>query len=153
MRAADLYHVGVVVDDLPNAMDQMSKVGGYRWTTLIEHPLQFRSPTGDHETTVRFVYSIDAPHVELVQSIPGTAWTAAPGNAPHHIGYFVDGLAATSAALVDAGLPVEVCGRVGEEAPAMFAYHKGRDGIRIEIVDRAAMGDWQTFLSNHSAPH
>lgn len=151
LEARDLYHTGVVVDDLPAAMKTLSAVAGYRWTNEIAAPLPVWTPAGIVEVTFRFVYSLDAPHVELVQSIPDTVWVPAPGNAVHHLGYFVDDLSAVSADLVSAGMPVEVCGSFGNLTPAMFSYHKGVDGIRIEIVDRAAMGDWDTFLRNNSA--
>jgi hypothetical protein len=149
LQTSDLYHTGIVVDDLRAAMRRMSDVGGYRWTAPITAPTVLRSGDRDTEVTFKFVYSLDAPHVELVETIPGTVWTPVAGNALHHLGYFVDDLDTASIDLIDGGLPVEVCGCIAGRAPAMFSYHKGGDGIRIEIVDRTAMGDWQEFLTSN----
>ena len=95
---------------------------------------------------------MQAPHLELVQHVPGTVWTPAPGNAPHHLGYFVDDLGVASDALITAGLPVEACGSVDGDRPSVFPFHKGADGIRIELVDRSVMGDFDAFLAAMSDP-
>ncbi|WP_328752275.1 hypothetical protein OHT57_42430 [Streptomyces sp. NBC_00285] len=38
----------------------------------------------DHARYLRYAYSLDAPHLELVQEIPGTPWTATPARARPH---------------------------------------------------------------------
>ena len=48
------------------------------------------------------------PYVELVDAIPGTVWTPAPGNAAHHLGFFVDDLWREAAELAAAGFEREV---------------------------------------------
>lgn len=151
LRPQDLYHTGVVVEDLDTAIQRLTALAGYRWTVPTGYPFTVWTPDGTMTVTFRFVYSIEAPHLELVQQIPGTVWTPAPGNAAHHLGYFVDDLRASSEALADAGLPIEACGSVDEKHPTVFAYHKGDDGIRIEIVDRSVMGDFDAFLRTYAA--
>ncbi len=151
LRPQDFYHTGVVVDDLESAIHELTALGGYRWTVPTGYPFTVWTPDRTETVTFRFVYSVEAPHIELVQAIPGTVWTPAPGNAAHHLGYFVDDLQASSEALVDAGLPVEACGSVDGQYPTVFAYHKGEDGIRIELVDRSIMGDFDTFVRTHAA--
>ncbi|HVV29377.1 MAG TPA: VOC family protein, partial [Mycobacteriales bacterium] len=64
----------------------------------------------------------------------------------------VDDLAGESAALSASGIPREVCGSVDGQEPFAFAYHTGAHGIRIELVDRALIGDWRTFLVENSGP-
>lgn len=152
LRTEDLYHTGIVVDDIEAAMRSFTAIAGYRWTNVIGGPFTVRIGEREVEMPFRLVYSLDAPHVELVQAVSGTPWVPAPGNAVHHVGYFVDDLEATSAALTAAGLPREACGVVNGHAPVAFAYHKGNDGIRIEIVSRATMPDLAAFLAANAAP-
>ena len=145
LKASDLYHTGIVVDDLDASMRRMSDVAGYRWTDVVVAPLRVRAGERDLDVTFRFVYSLDAPHLELVASIPGTVWTPAPGNAAHHLGYFVDDFDRASQWLDRSGFEREACGYAGD-APGIFAYHRDRAGVRIEIVDRSIMGDWAAYL-------
>jgi catechol 2,3-dioxygenase-like lactoylglutathione lyase family enzyme len=151
LRPQDLYHTGIVVEDLDSAIHEFTALAGYRWTVPTDYPFTVWTPYGEMTVTFRFVYSLEEPHLELVQEIPGTVWTPAPGNAVHHLGYFVDDLRASSKALTDAGLPIEACGLRGGQHPTDFAYHKGEDGIRIELVDRSIMGDFDAFLRTYAA--
>src|SRR5690606_27478808 len=79
LRATDLFHTGVVVEDLDSSIDRLSAVAGYRWTKPLAATTPIRTPAGDTEVPFRIVYSLDAPYVELIQAVPGTLWTPAPG--------------------------------------------------------------------------
>jgi hypothetical protein len=148
LRATDCYHTGVVVPDLDQAITDTSEFGGYRWTTPMAVDMTVWMPgVGVAELGIRFAYSLDAPHFELVQDIPDTPWSFVPGRAVHHVGYWVDDLRGASAALSARGRPIEVCGGRDPEDPAQFTYHLGDDGIRIELVDRTTMPDWPGFLA------
>jgi catechol 2,3-dioxygenase-like lactoylglutathione lyase family enzyme len=140
LRAEDLYHTGIVVNDLEGAIERMSMAGGYRFTKLRVAPMRLRTPEGILDVTFRFVYSLQVPHIELVASIAGTVWVPAPNNATHHLGYFVDDLGATSNELEAAGFVQEACG-LDHAEPAVFAYYRDESGIRIELVDRARFPD------------
>ncbi|MGW2048897.1 VOC family protein [Streptomyces sp. NPDC001858] len=85
------------------------------------------------------------PHLELVQEIPGTPWTAADHIATHHLGYFCDDVPTTSKRLAESGFALEACAVV-DGKPSIFAYHLAPSGIRIEIVDRARMPDFPAYL-------
>ncbi|MEU1342380.1 VOC family protein [Streptomyces sp. NPDC005827] len=145
LRAADLYHTGIVVDDVEAWKARMSEVAGYRWTETMSAELPVRLADGDRVLNLRYTYSLDAPHIELVQEIPGTPWTAAAQNATHHLGYFCDDLTATSKRLADAGFAREACALVDGE-PSIFAYHLAPTGIRVEIVDRTRIPDLAAYL-------
>lgn len=146
LRAADLYHTGIVVPDVDAWKARMGEVAGYRWTETMSAELPVRLADGDRVLTLRFAYSLDAPHIELVQEIPGTPWTAAaPHIATHHLGYFCDDVPTTSKQLEAAGFALEACALV-DGAPAIFAYHLAPSGVRIEIVDRARMPDFSAYL-------
>ena len=57
-------------------------------------------------------------------------------------------LATESAALARAGLPCEAAGIGADGAtPALFAFHRGAHGVRIELVDAANRVNFQTWLA------
>ncbi|OBK46824.1 VOC family protein [Mycobacterium sp. 1081908.1] len=149
MNPADCYHTGLVVDDMAAAAERLTAVMGYRWTKPVEAMLSVRTADGDVEVPFRFVYSVDAPHLELIQEVPGTIWAAPPGGAAHHLGYWVDDLAAAAAELERTGYRLEA--RPSGDALTTFAYYTDPGGVRIEIVDRALFPDWPGFLKSMAA--
>jgi Glyoxalase/Bleomycin resistance protein/Dioxygenase superfamily len=146
----DLYHTGIVVPDLDAAMSHYSTLAGYEWITPLSYTLPFRTATGTYELTSTIVYSLQSPHIELVQEVPGTPWVAAPGNSVHHIGYFTDNLANSARVLEESGFTFEMTGAVGDSELALFAYYVDAFGTRIEIVDRALFPDWPAFLRSQT---
>lgn len=150
LRPEDLYHTGIAVADIDAEMARLSAVAGYRWITPQTYTLPMRTVTGTRELTMTFVYSLQSPHIELVQEIPGTPWTAAPGNAIHHLGYFTDDLVGTGRMLNDNGYTLEATSAVSESDLALFAYYIDVLGTRIEIVDRALFPDFDAFLQSAS---
>lgn len=149
MNPADCYHTGLVVDDMDAAAVRLTAVMGYRWTKPVESSLSVATATGDIEVPFKFVYSVDAPHLELIQQVPGTLWTAPPGGGAHHLGYWVDDIAAAAAQLESAGYRLEA--RPSGDTLSMFAYYTDPLGVRIEIVDRALFPDWPGFLKAMTA--
>jgi catechol 2,3-dioxygenase-like lactoylglutathione lyase family enzyme len=144
LEPSDLYHVGLIVDDIDAAAQRLTAVNGYGWTKPVEYTLAVTTADGDYDVPFKFIYSLQAPHLELVQQVPGTIWAPVPGSAAHHLGYFVDDLAAAAAGLEAAGYRREA--RPAGEELAMFAYYTDPTGVRIEIVDRALFPDWPGFL-------
>jgi catechol 2,3-dioxygenase-like lactoylglutathione lyase family enzyme len=140
----NFYHVGIVVPDIDAAAAGLTAAAGYTWTKRVEATLTVSTADGEFEMPFRFVYSIEAPHLELVQEVPGTIWTRPSGGAAHHLGYWADDLAGTAAALEAAGYRQEAR-PAGDELTA-FAYYLDPAGVRIEIVDRALFPDWPGFL-------
>ncbi len=149
MNPEDFYHVGIVVDDLTAAMERLTAAGGYSWTKPVEYTVAITTAAGDIDVPFRFVYSLQAPHLELVQQVPGTLWTSPPGRAAHHLGYWVDDIGATAAALEAAGFELEA--RPAGDTLSTFAYFIDPTGMRIEIVDRAVFPDWPGFLKSMAA--
>lgn len=147
MSPEDLYHTGIIVPDVGAAAARLTASAGYRWTKPLEHTIAVHTPDGELDVPMRLVYSVQAPHLELVQEVPGTLWSRTPAGAAHHVGYWADDIAATSAELERAGFPLEVRPTV----PGSFAYHRAPDGLRIEIVQRAMFGDWPAFLEAFAA--
>lgn len=150
LNAGDFYHTGIVVEDLDKGIAELTAVGGYEWTKTLELSVPVRTDAGEAVVDVQLAYTLQAPHLELVQEIPGTVWTSAPRNAVHHLGFFVDDLAGKSAELERAGFRRELCATAADgQAPAIFAYHIDPLGMRIEIVDRLALGDFRQYLEEN----
>jgi len=150
LRPEDLYHAGIVVPDLDAAMAHYSTLAGYEWITPLSYTLPFRTATGTHELTSTIVYSLQSPHLELVQEVAGTPWTAAPGTSVHHLGYFTDNLVETAHVLQRGGFTFEMTAAVSDSELALFAYYVDAFGTRIEIVDRALFPDWPAFLRSQT---
>lgn len=149
LRSQDLYHTGIVVPDLEAAMARFTALAGYRWITPLSYTLAFRTvAAGTHEFTSTIVYSVDSPHIELIEEVPGSPWVAAPGNSVHHLGYFTDSLVDAARALEDNGFTFEATAAVSDSELALFAYFVDSFGTRIEIVDRALFPDWPAFLQS-----
>lgn len=148
LRPEDFYHTGIVVPDLDAAMSRLSAVAGYRWINPMSYTMPFRTPAGVHELTSTVVYSLQSPHLELVQEVPGSPWTAAPGNAVHHLGYFSDNLAQSARVLQDNGFSLEMTADGPGSELALFAYYTDAFGARIEIVDRSLFPDFPAFLQS-----
>lgn len=152
LRPEDFYHTGIVVPDLDAAMARLSALAGYRWIAPVSYTLPFRMTSGTREITSTFVYSLQAPHVELIKEVPGTAWAAAPGNAVHHLGYWTDDLGESAKLLEDNGFTFEATADTAPADLALFAYYIDAAGTRIEIVDRALFPDFPGFLRAAAGP-
>jgi hypothetical protein len=152
LRPEDFYHTGIVVPDLDAAMARLSALAGYRWITPLTYTLPLHTAAGSREFTSTFVYSLQSPHVELIQEVPGSPWTAAPGNAVHHLGYFTDDLADTAQQLQGGSFTLEATADVSPPDLALFAYYVDAAGTRIEIVDRALFADFPAFLRSATPP-
>lgn len=145
LSPADCYHVGLIVPDLDAAIESMTVTGSYSWTKAITATLPVTTDDGDFEMPFKFVYSIEAPHLELIQEVPGTVWAAPKSGAAHHLGYWVDDLAAAAEGLQAVGYRIEA--RPTGAQLSSFAYMLSPSGVRIEIVDRALFPDFPAFLA------
>jgi catechol 2,3-dioxygenase-like lactoylglutathione lyase family enzyme len=140
LQHADLYHTGIVVDDVDDAKAEYSDVMGVTWRFEgeVDQPVWFPGE-GARTVTFRFAYTKDGPHkLELVRPIPGTLWTVSGVGHAHHLGYWCDDVPAVSAALEAQGLPV--CAKLGVEDPDALPFivlHRARSGIYLELVSRA----------------
>jgi len=138
------YHVGIVVPDLAAAQTQLSELIGVTWGPVLRlDGVDYRDGSGqDLVLPTAMCYSVDEPHLELIEELPGSVWVCNDHSNLHHIGFWSDDLPGSSAALIGLGCPLQLCGRAGQLAPVSFAYHRIDLGVRIEIVDtnmRSAM--------------
>ncbi len=141
------YHVGIVVPDLGAARAQFSEQLGVSWGPVLDLPrVEYRDSSGrDLVLPTTFCYSVEEPHLELIEEVPGSVWSCNEHSNLHHIGFWSDDLPAESSRLDAIGCPLQLCGRAGEDAPVSFAYHRNDFGVRIEVV-ATAMREAMSFL-------
>ena len=138
MQPTDLYHVGLVVPSLEDGQAHFADLFGVRWAPVIEAPTAIRTAHGTVATAnLRLAYSVDAPHLELIEAVPGSIWVLNTHSNIHHIGFWSDDLGGDLGRLHGGGCPLEVMGDSGGSEPLFWAYHSDRFGVRIELVDAA----------------
>jgi hypothetical protein len=144
-----MFHTGIVVPRLEPAMDDLGRALGLRWTEAREHEIRQWRPGGEQRLTLRYAYSLAPyPLVELIEAQPGTFYEPVAG-APtqlHHVGLWVDDLAAASDALARDGFPLAAAG-VDDDGrrPARVTFHESAHGLRVELCDvamRAGFDAW-----------
>lgn len=137
LSQSDLYHTGIVVDDLASAQERFGQLLGLTWLTG-GGEVHFRSHDGVRVATTAYAISSEGPHhVELVQSVPGTLYTVAGSGRAHHLGYWADDVRDRSAALSRCGLPEVASIGFGDDDPPICAYHQAGEGFYIELVSTA----------------
>jgi Glyoxalase/Bleomycin resistance protein/Dioxygenase superfamily len=139
LQATDLYHTGIIVKDVEASMRQLTDLFGYRWLHPVEYPVPVWTPEGESTVTLQMVYSIDEPRLELIREVPDSPWSFKGDTAIHHLGYFVDDVAAASKLLSDKGCPIEVSGNGDGVHPSGFAYHRCPGDLRVEVVPRGTI--------------
>jgi hypothetical protein len=138
VQPTDLYHVGIVVPKLEDGQAHFADLFGVRWAPVVEVPTAVRRADGSVATVdLRLVYSVDAPHLELIEAVPGSIWVLNPHSNLHHIGFWSDDLRGDGVRLQGGGCPLEVMGDSGGTEPLFWSYHHDRLGVRVELVDAA----------------
>ena len=85
MEMEELHHVGMVVDDIDRALDELGATLSTGWAPLQEVEATLWTPQGVIAPTRRFTLSTSgSPHIELVESVAGTPWSGAARL--HHLG-------------------------------------------------------------------
>ena len=146
-----IWHIGIAVPDLEEGKAELGEVFGLHWRPSRVRKLTLADAVGRPcEVECHVVFSLGGPFaVEVWQAIPGTPLDVPEAGGVHHIGYWVDDLAATASALEDAGYRQEA--RPSGAGLSKFAYYIDPAGVRIEIVDRALFPDWFGFLESLKA--
>jgi hypothetical protein len=120
------FQVGVLVEDLEAAQQELSESLGLEWSQTVERQ------NGDW--TLRACFSRQGPpYLELIEGPAGSPWEAVHGSRIDHIGYWAEDLEVGKDGFNEAGLAIE---HDGTGSGAVFTYHRGRDsGLRVEFLD------------------
>src|ERR1700722_8619337 len=102
-----IWHIGIAVPDLEKGKKELGEVFGLRWRPARVRKLTLADAAGQtYEVECHVVFSLGGPFaVEVWQAIPGTPLDVPEGGAVHHIGYWVDDLAAEAKRLDALGYP------------------------------------------------
>ncbi|MFC5745296.1 VOC family protein [Actinomadura rugatobispora] len=141
------FHTGLIVDDLDAAMADLGTAMVLKWAPVVRRTGIIHTPAGPQFRDMVITYSKGVGnHIELVEYIDDTAYTFMRGGPAHHVGFWVDDLEASMAALDALGFPSEAAGAGDDGSVCEFSYHFNRhSGIWIEIVDvasRPALERW-----------
>lgn len=138
---AQVFHVGIVADDIDAAMREMSADLGISWKggELTERALVIDGE--DRRIGMRIAHSVQGPpHLELIQAAPGTPWQTPSGAGVHHVCYWSDQSAEICAYLEAAGNR-RVLGAPGSAS----GYFLSPSGMYVEIIHRDlrnSLADW-----------
>jgi catechol 2,3-dioxygenase-like lactoylglutathione lyase family enzyme len=135
-----LFHSGVLVPDIHEAMAQYSATLGLQWAQLQEREQSVWLP-GVGETTIplKFTYSMAGPHhIELLQGAPGSIWDGVANPGLHHYGVWVDDVGAVTEAAVANGWTLAFAGKAPEDGYGSFTYVIAPHGLIVEPVTSAA---------------
>ncbi len=143
----ELFVTGLVVPDLERAIGETTAALDVAFTPVQQSPLRMRTPNGIEDFDLRFVYSLgSAPHLELIEAVPGTYYDPKGGGYMRHVGMWVDDLATASAELARRGLPLEAAGINGDVEPYAFVFHANDWGLRVELVDSVQRESFEAWL-------
>lgn len=145
--SGELFHVGIRVPDIEKAMGDLGDDGGGGWAKLQHRQQPVWLPgVGDAELELRFTYSSAGPvRLELLQGPAGSIWAGDEVPGPHHLGYWVDDVAATTERLLDRGWTLEAASRAPDDGYGAFTYVRSPSGVLVEPVStvvRPAFEQW-----------
>ena len=126
-----IWHIGIAVPDLDQGKKELGEVFGLRWRPARVRRLTLTDAAGQtYEVECHVVFSLGGPFaVEVWQAIPGTPLDVPEGGGVHHIGYWVDDLAAEAKQLDTPGC--SGCATAGT-TPLL---NRGPAGTLIELCD------------------
>lgn len=133
-----IFHTGVRVPDLDAAMTELGESLGVTWAEsreVAEMPV-WTPTTGMQVVPLRYVYSCEGPqHVELLESAPGSPWHCGDDPGVHHIGVWVNDVAASVESVLAKGWTVALAGTAPEDGYGSFAYVQPPNGMLVEVVN------------------
>jgi len=126
-----IWHIGFAVPDLQESQEEFGEVFGLRWRPARVRRLTLADAAGrPYEVECHVIFSLGGPFaIEVWQAIPGTPLDVPEGGGVHHIGYWVDDLAAEAKRL--GGLGYSGYATAGT-TPLL---NRGPAGTLIELCD------------------
>lgn len=148
-----IFHTGIRVPDLDAAMVELGESLGVTWASAVTNPAQAVWTPADGAGTLplRFVYSAEGPqHIELLEGPPGTIWDGREHPGVHHVGLWVDDVAAETERLAAAGWQVAAAGAPPEDGYGAYSYVVPPNGTIVELVTSAALPRFERWWAGGS---
>jgi catechol 2,3-dioxygenase-like lactoylglutathione lyase family enzyme len=135
----DVYHVGVRVQDLDAAMRDLGDGLGLTWAAVTHREQRVWLPNGGSTTIpLDFTYSCEGPqHVELLEGAPGSIWDGSDWPGVHHMGVWVQDVAATTERLLAMGWTLQLAQVAPDDGYGAFSYVRAPNGFLLEPVSSA----------------
>ncbi|MFH5879192.1 VOC family protein [Arthrobacter sp. NA-172] len=152
LMGVPVWHLGLAVQSLSEAMDEFTAILGTEWRPIRTRRLTITDAEGvAHEIDCEVTFSAGGPFaLELWQSIPGTPLEAPPGGIVHHIGIWTEDVHVEGIRLQNLGYPTFA--KVGE-TPLL---QQGPGGLLLELCDlhsdRPSLRDLFPSHSPHAGP-
>ncbi len=131
-----LYHFGLAVPKLADAIEQYESSFGLTFTELREIPFSALVDGQPRKATMLAAFSRGGPpYLELIEEVSGTIWPA-DAFGLNHIGFWAKDMAGAISRLEANGLPGRIRLRT---QPPLVTYHQSPSALWIELVDEGAM--------------
>lgn len=126
-----IWHIGMAVPELERGMHELGEVFGLAWRPVRVRKMTLKDVSGrSFDVECHVTFSIGGPFaIELWQAIPGTPLAVPPSGSIHHIGYWVDNLAAEENRLTGLGYPTVA------SSGASLRLSRGPCGLLLEPCD------------------
>ncbi|WP_242129509.1 VOC family protein [Sphingobium sp. Sx8-8] len=129
LHPAQLFHVGVVCEDIDAAMAEMNLTLGVTWQGGRAARMELCIFGEEREVEMRIAHSVQGPpHVELIQAVPDSPW-ASPTVGVHHLCYWSEEPLTLIATLEGAGAR-RVLGKDGSAS----GYFHLPGGMLVEVL-------------------
>jgi len=147
----DMYHVGLVVPDLAEAMAHYTDALGFVWATVRPPSvMKIRVDGEPRHAEIVVTYSLQGPpYLELVEERSGNVW-GADSLSLNHVGFWADDVAAGVERLTRAGLAARVHDDGPQGRASRFSYHQMAGGMWMELVGPSFRGQLESWLASSS---
>lgn len=142
-----LYHTGIRVADLDVAMAELGPTLGATWAVVRDIPeMPLWTPDGPTTAALRFTYSCVGPqHIELLEGSPGSIWHAGDHPGVHHVGVWVDDVAAETEAARSRGWHCAAAAAPPDDGYGAWAYLQPPSGMLVEVVSSALLAVFEPW--------
>ena len=140
LNLQEIFHVGIRVPDIYQAMEEMGESLNLTWTEVVETSGQrlWTPEGGQQKVPLKFVYSCEGPqHLELLEGAKGSFWDGSEDSGVHHLGIWADDVKAETDRLIALGWDLLGSAKSPEEGYASMAYLAPPSGTIIELVTSA----------------
>ncbi len=149
----DIYHIGIRVPDLEEAMHEMGSSLDITWAEPVYTEAQsvWTPSEGQQKLPLKFVYSCDGPqHLELLEGPPNSVWDGSENSGVHHVGVWVDNVANETERFLKDGWTLLAASTSPEEGYGGYTYVAPQSGTIIELVSRAMLPRFERWWAGGS---
>lgn len=131
-----VFHTGVLVADIDAAVELSARSTGARWCSIRDVDQPMWIPGGPPRSVpIRVTFSTEGPHrIELIQGAPGSLWDGETSPGVHHIGMWVDDLAAATGEMISGGWELVGAHKPPEAGYGFATYLRGEGLDLVELV-------------------